>query len=181
MSKVRNILFYVLLLVYLGVGIYTIVISNQVNGTYPWRCGLLIMLSSIVHILLYIVKQGYKYKEKGFFLVIGLIGLALGIIFLVNKKADIYTICLYWGLLDIVRGSLEIKDIIPELKNNKLEIVELVISIGDIVLGILLCLRQESGLQVHVIYIGASFILTCIKLIVDEIIQKRVKKPAETE
>lgn len=162
-----------LLVFYICVGIFVILYAALPTDYNSKIMGLMVLLSSIVHILLYFLTEGYKRPEKGFFLVIGIIAFSLGIVFLTTKVMTIPEICLYWGILDIVRSSLEIKDVIPELKENKIEIVELVISFGDIVLGILLCVHLEEGIQLHLYYFGAAFILSAIKYILHGLITTR--------
>lgn len=189
MSKtIKKILSLLLVAFYLCVGVLTIIIAVAPNiDKTPQMCGLLVVLSSIVHIFLYFINEGYKNKEKGFFLVIGIVAFSLGLIFMLSgieipgkeeevQALGIAEICLYWGILDIVRSSLEIKDIIPELKENKLNFLELAISIGDIVLGILLCIERGNGIALHLIYLGSAFILTAMKILVQIIIVKKKDK-----
>lgn len=106
-------------------------------------------------------------------LIIGLIGVALGIVFIVNKDITLENMCFYWGILDIVRGALEIAHIVPQVKNNKLYIVEIILSSGDIVLGILLCIHLSHGLQVYLTYLGIAFLVSAFNQIVNLIIRKK--------
>ena len=130
--------------IYVSFGVFTLVFALGPMEYSTLFCGLLILLSSIVHVFLYFFYEGYKRNEKGFYLVLGLIGVALGIIFMCNQKADIQTVCTVWGVFDIIRASVEIKESIPEIKKSKLEIIEIVISLGEIVLGILLCIEGNT-------------------------------------
>lgn len=175
-KTIKKILTLVLILFYIGVGIYTICYAfmRGTNLDVSQYLGLLVILSSVVHILLYFIQEGYKNKDKMFYLILGLIGLSLGIVFLCNRTATIDEICFYWGILDIIRGSEELAHAIPDIKNNKLEIVEVVIALGDIVLGILLCVKGEAGITAHLVYLGVAFLLTAIKFVVDIIIDRKV-------
>lgn len=170
---IRKILTVILLIFYLGVGIFTIAFASEGGDNLQTAkyLGLLVLLSSIVHIILYFIHEGYKNKDKMFYLILGLIGLSLGIVFMVNKNATVEEICLYWGILDVVRGSVEMAHSIPEVKENKLQILEVAISLGDIILGILLCINRGSGITAHLIYLGIAFIVTAIKIVVDYVIE----------
>lgn len=159
-----------LLVFYVVVGILTIVMSGEAYEKTPIFCGMLVLLSSIVHIVLYFLKDGLKNSSKSYFLVIGIVGLALGIIFMASDEVTIEQICFYWGILDIVRGALEIKGHLPEIKINKLVIVEILISLGDIILGILLCIHLKHGIELHLIYLGAAFIVSAINILAENLI-----------
>lgn len=168
-------LFISLVLSYAVIGVFTITFAytSLFDADPHLLCGVFILITSFIHVILYFYQKGYKSLDKGFLLIIGLIGIALGIVFIVNKDITLENMCFYWGILDIVRGALEIAHIVPQVKNNKLYIVEIVLSSGDIVLGILLCIHLSQGLQVHLTYLGIAFLVSAFNQIVNLIIRKK--------
>jgi len=172
-SKIRKILFISLIIFYLVIGITTIVFSMMPREKNANFCGTIVLITSIIHVLLYFIEGGYKNNEKSFYLVLGIVGVALGIVILANATLTITQICFYWGILEIIRGALETKQSILDLKFNKLEVVSLLIAIGNIVLGILLCIKLDHGLTAHLIYLGISFIFAAVKFVLDQIIEKK--------
>ena len=160
-----DIVYYCSILYHLIIGIFVLIISNRNLDDKIILLGVLIILSSVPHILIYFIN-----KTKKTYLLIGLVGLAFGILFL---STDLFTddqICMVWGCLDICRGLTEIATIVPEAKNNKFEIVEIFISTGDIVIGILLCIHLANGLHLHLLYLGIAFLITVLKDIVELIV-----------
>lgn len=169
-NNIKNFVYLALFAIYLIIGIYIIIVAyNGVEHDHI-RIGVYVILSSIVHILLYFINRGFEKDDKSFFLVIGIVAFCMGIVFIFTKVFTVSIMCAAWGILDIVRSSLEIKDIIPQIKKNKAQLIELFISIGDIVLGVLLCIHLESELLLHLVYFGSVFILTAIKYIIHNFI-----------
>ena len=166
----------VLVAFYVAVGIFTITHAATQNEYAANILGIIVVLTSLVHVALYFLKAGWKNPSKGFYLVIGIVGVGLGFVFMFSEHIDIINICIFWGILDMIRAALEIKDVIPELKEEKLEIIPLLVSIGDFILGILLCIHGEEGIAVHLIYLGSAFILTAVKFVVEMIIEGKEEK-----
>lgn len=133
---------------------------------------ILIILGSVPHILIFSAD-----RTRISYLVIGLVGLSFGILFLCTKDSDLYNVdevCMTWGVIDICRGTTEIVNIAPHLKHKKVgDIVEVAISTGDIVVGILLCIHLQEGLTLHLIYLATAFFITVIKNVVELILTRK--------
>ena len=172
-SLIAKIVRSIFAIYYLAIAITIFVLLNNKefleNHVY---LGLLVLGGSLPHLLIYFITGGYKSTSKTCLLVVGIIGFALGFVFVYSETMTLEEICLYWGILDIVRGAIEIGDTIPHVAHNKLELLEIGISIGDIVLGILLCIHLHHGIKLHLIYFGIAFILYAVKMIIEYAIEK---------
>ena len=137
--------------------------------------GWAMLLSGIPYLFIYIIEKGFKNFNKSSYFIFGLVSLCMGIVFMTGE-ISIELIWVIWGIFDIIRGAFELRDIIPETKENKLEILEMVAIIGDIVLGILLCAHLKHGIPVHLIYMGLSYFMISTKKILDIALFKEENK-----
>ena len=153
-----NIVYSFSVVFYLVIGIGVFTISHFDFSDKTVLLGTLIILSSVPHILIY-----FANRTKKSYLVIGFVGVAFGILFLATDMFDADEICMIWGCIDICRGTTEIINVAPTVKNNKVELIEIAISVGDIVIGVLLCIHLSGGLQLHLIYLGVAFLITAVK------------------
>ena len=169
-----NIVYSFAVIFYVAIGIFAIVISPQRFESQKFILALLILLSSVPHILIYIIN-----RTKVSYLVIGLVGIAFGSFFLATDVFDANQICMIWGVIDICRGLTEIINVAPTIRKNKKEIIEIVISTGDIVVGVLLILHRADGLQLHLIYLGIAFLVTAAKLVTEYFVEVRRRRRAK--
>ena len=153
-----DIVYSFLILFYLAMGIFAFCICGHDFNDKSQVLAILIILSSVPHILIYIIN-----RTKKSYLVIGLVGTAFGILFLTSNFFSDDQICMVWGVLDICRGTVEIINVAPTVKEHKKELIEIGISLGDIVIGVLLCIHLVNGMQLHLIYLGLAFVLTAAK------------------
>jgi len=167
-----DIVYSVLILFYIAIGAFVLAISGRDFSDKNILLGILIILSSVPHILIYIIN-----KKKTSYLIIGLVGTAFGILFLATKDLFIDDqICMVWGCIDICRGTTEIVNIAPTVKKHKSELVEILISLGDIVVGVLLCIHMLGGIKLHLIYLGIAFLITAAKNVTELIIERRKER-----
>ena len=154
---------------YIIVGILVIIISNQTIGDERLKMtlGILMLLSSVPHFLIYFIHGKLSY------FIIGIVGTAFGTMSLASDIFEPEQICMVWGCLDICRGLTEIVSIAPTLKHHKSEIIEILISTGDIVVGVLLCIHLVHGLKLHLTYLAIAFLITAVKYIVEYVFEKR--------
>lgn len=174
MSKIKkvNILYLMLFLVYVCVGTLVLVYANDAREKNNVILGVLILLSSLPHVLLFILHGGFKNERKYPFLMFCIIGITIGLVAIFNNSFDLNKICVIWGCFDICRSSFEIADIIPELRRYKwLELIELIISLGEIIFAILLILDEFDGIRIHLIYFGVTFIVSAVKRLVQNIVE----------
>lgn len=166
----RSIVYLFSIIYYLGIGIWVIVLAAIQATITIELLGTLIILSSVPHILIYMVN-----RTKKSYLVIGFVGIVFGILFLTSQIFNIDQICMVWGCIDICRGVTEIINVAPTVKKNRAEFIEIAISIGDIVIGVLLCIHLSNGMTLHLSYLSAAFIITAAKSIAEYIIERKRK------
>ena len=170
-SKKLNILYLCLVLLYLAIGIFVLVFANEAREKNNVILGVLILLSSIPHLLIFVLQGGLKNERKYSFLFFSLIGIVIGLVTIFRSSISLDKVCVIWGCFDICRSAFEIADIIPEIKEHKwLELIELLISIGEIAIAILLIIDEFEGIRLHLIYFGVVFIVSAVKRILDNIV-----------
>lgn len=178
--KKINIKYLVLQFVYLMVATLAIIVgtkSLEEIGRNSYVLGAFIALSSIPHLIIFVIQDGLKNKEKIPYAVLGLVGITLGIVFIHLQGYSLSMICLVWGIFDITRSSFEIADTVPELKNKKwIEIVSLAISTAEIVIAILLIINRFEGVKFHLIFMGISFALYFAKETINFMLERRHEK-----
>ena len=174
MSKTKklNILYLILFLIYVSVGTLVLVYSNDSREKNNVILGILILLSTLPHLILFIAQGGFKNERKYPFLMFFAIGVTIGLVTIFKSSIELNKVCVIWGCFDICRSSYEICDVIPELKEHKwLELVEFLLSSGEIVIAILLIIDEFEGIKLHLIYFGIVFIVSAIKRIADNILK----------
>ena len=163
-----NIVYLCSTLFYIGIAIWAFILADQDFANRTKLLGTLIILSSVPHLFLYVAD-----RSRLSFLVIGLVGVAFGIVILTT--GDLFNedqVCLIWGCIDICRGTTEIINRAPHVKQHKGELFEIAISLGDIVIGVLLCIHMLHGIQLHLIYLGIAFVASALKNINDLLLDR---------
>ncbi len=135
--------------------------------------GILFLLASVFHFAEF-YRNFKNPRAKYIYLGLAIIGVGLGIFTLAYYKAELWLVCLLFGLLDALSGLLEIATgafILKRSCKKPLDLAEYVISFADILFGILLILELEEGIFVHVVFLTTVFVangaLTLTKLILD--------------
>lgn len=120
----------------------------------------------------------YKLYRKTPYLVFAAISLTLGLTFLLSNEISVEHMCLIWGIYDICKAIFGIVDATIEVKDNKLEIMEIVASIGHLVFGVLLCVHLSEGITAHLIFMGVAFLIVALKFGIEFImnLQQELKK-----
>lgn len=169
-SKKLNILYLSLVLLYIAIGIFVLVFANEKREKNNVILGVLILLSSIPHLLIFVTQGGLKNNRKYPFLFFSLIGITIGLVTIFRTSISLDKVCVMWGCFDICRSSFEIADIIPEIKEHKwLEFIELAMSVGEIAIAILLIVDEFEGIRLHLIYFGVVFLVSAGKRILDNV------------
>lgn len=172
-NKILNILYLVVILLYMAIGVFVLIYANEQREKNNVLLGLFILLSSLPALVAFFARGEYKNNHKYVNLAFAIIGISIGIVAMCNKEISLNKICIIWGCFDICRAALEISSIIPELKEHKwLELIDLFIAIGEIVIAIMLIKREFEDVKVHLIYFGITFIVAATKRIVDLFIER---------
>ena len=138
-----------------------------------WYLGLVLALSSFPEIVLYFLDHEYRHKICAGTILLAVISTVCGILFSFLPNVNPETICIFWGILDILRGVNQVFLSSLEVKNHKLAFAKMAINILTIVVGILLCIHLKNGIRFHLIMLGVSIILLGAYEIVQTIVYKR--------
>ena len=167
-KRIAQIIYIFSIIFYLTIGIIAFVFAKPENGGNVKFLGTLILLSSVPHLLIYIID-----RNKQTYLIIGLVGVVFGVTILATDVFSPDVVCMVWGAIDICRGTTEIISVAPNVRKNKLELIEILVSIGDIVIGILLCVHMSGGIVLHLVYLGIEFVISGAKNIVDYFVERK--------
>lgn len=180
MKKVNILYLLSLLFIYVAVAAVAFYFGTRsteiIEENYKIVGGLLLM-SSIPHLIIFVLQDGLNNKKKIPYFVFAVTGIVLGIVGMYVKAIGLTTLCLIWGIFDICRSSFEIIDVIPEIKDKKwLEILEIVASVGEIVIAVFLIMDRVEGLNLHFYFLGSVFLLYFVKYIISIFIDKKEAK-----
>lgn len=168
-SKIFEILVPVL---YLTVGAAILIFGFRYRDNYTARlCGIMLIAGAGCRLFKFLVNREF-FDVHTIDLSFSLISIAIAFIFIFDDNIE--QVCLIWGLLEILNGGIELGTDLREIRERPLIWVSIVISLGEIVFGTLLCIHGEHGIFVHLIYMAATFIITA-GLVVLELIQKSIK------
>ena len=125
---------------------------------------IIMLLSAIPDFVVYILFKQYKNLKKiGHIIWSTSVIIICTVLFFLKDDIDISIVCIIWGSVDIVRGLDELYTIFFDGKFEKKEIPFLVLSVIDVVLGIILIIKMEDGLTVHLIAATVSVFVYAIR------------------
>lgn len=96
----------------------------------------------------------------------------LGIIYILNKTNS-SIVCLSYGLIDAADGIAGTVCTAYIVDREKITIVELLISIGDIIFGTLLCAEKAEGMRAHLIFLTTTIAIYTLMDIIESFIVKQ--------
>ena len=163
--------------VFLLYGIFVITFSGSsfIIENYQLMLGIILMIGGVAKIADYI--GGHKIKhEFNFDIIFGISFIVFGIIVLA-KAISLNTICIIWGVMEILEGAFEIQYLIIELKNKKyLAFISLACALLSVVFGTLLCIEAQEDITIHLIVVGVVFIASAATQIVETVLAHKNKK-----
>ena len=182
-SKKVNILYLSLLFFYFATAAVAFTfafLSQDIIFENGRVVGALLALSSVPYLFVYAIAQDFKSTRKAMYAAFGIIGIVLGItcFFLEQPNIEVLnTICMIRGIFDIVRLTIILADIIPSIFEKKwIEIIELLVSIGETIIAVFLIIDGFEGVRTHFFYMGCAFIILLLKGILEMIIEKKKEK-----
>ena len=182
-SKKVNILYLSLLFFYFAtaaVAFSFAFLSQEVIFENGRVVGALLALSSVPYLFVYAIAQDFKSNRKAMYAAFGIIGIVLGItcFFLEQPNIEVLnTICMIRGIFDIVRLTIILADIIPSIFERKwIEIIELLVSIGETIIAVFLIIDGFEGVRTHFFYMGCAFVILLFKGILEMILEIRKRK-----
>ena len=127
-------------------------------------------LSAIPDAVEYIVFKQYRnIKKIGHIIWSVSVLIACIVMFTMVETIDISTICIIWGVVDIARGLDELYTIFFDGKFQVHEIPDLILAIADVILGIILIIKLDDGLNVHLIAATISILVFAVRQIINVI------------
>lgn len=125
------------------------------------------LLSAIPDVFIYIVLKGYKNPRKLGHIIWAGLTITTCIILYSIQELDISIICIAWGIIDILRGLDELYTVFFDGKFEKREIPDMIIAFIDIILGVILIIKLDDGLNVHLIAATATLFVFAVRLIIE--------------
>ena len=149
---------------FIGAGI-TILILRSIADSYTHiLLGTILIIAGGSRAAIYYINSGYKYT-RNISNITSFLMICLGVVFLIGNR-DIEMLCFGWGVMEIAIGLIEVYIDILEVKETKIAWLEMIVNIGTIIFGVLLCLKLSDGLTGHIIFLGISLIFLGIIAIV---------------
>ena len=134
-----------------------------------------IILTGIPSIVQYILFKQYKSIKRIGNIVWSSLLILTCIVLLCIPDLSISTVCIVWGVFDIVRGLNEVYIIFFDGKFEAHEIPFFILALMDIVLGIILIIKLGDGLNVHLIAATISVFVNAIYRLIEVIaLTKRI-------
>lgn len=180
MKKV-NILYLCFLIVYVVVAAVAIIfgfLPEEVIFEKSKIVGALIALSSIPHLFIFVLQGSVNNKKKIPYAILGLLGIIFGLtcMYVPLNEYTLDIICIVWGAFDITRSTYELTDVLPNLfKKDWYDLIEVIISTGEIVVGILLIIHKFEGIKLHFIYLGFSFLVYFVRFLLPKLFGENTK------
>lgn len=172
LSKViRNVLSLLEVVLFIAAGITVLLLRGAGVQYDRVILGTILIITGSCKFAVFFIEQAYKLPSN-FLLISAILMIGFGFIFLFSGT-EMETLCFGWGIMEIALGAVEIQTSLFEVKEDKFQIVEIAIALGNIVFGVLLCVRLSNGLNGHLIFMGISFILTGILYLFKHIKRKR--------
>ena len=179
--KVLLIVLEVLLVgIYAAGGIAVMIWKDRAGGYDGKILGMVIIICSVLRIIRFFVKKEYN-EGSHIGLLAGIIGFSFGFIFYFSEL-EIWTMCVMWGVYEIAFAAYEVVNTVKVIREDKIfGTATLILSIGELVFGTLLCIHAAGGISVHFIFVGATLILTAVTILTSIIHRYLIKKALKQE
>lgn len=157
------------------IGVALVVFSILDYPVQEVNLGILFILTAAFHYIEF--EKHIKIPAARYiYAALAVIGVVLGFVSIFYEPLELWTVCLIFGIMDTASGLIEIFTnavILDKTFKNPISFVEFAISIADIFFGIILIIKLEAGLLVHILYIAAVFFINGIIAIIELIHHKR--------
>ena len=130
----------------------------------PIIIGTIIIIMSVISIIISIMKKEYKTLETNI-LASGIVSFLLGIMVLINNQNSIPFIAIVWGILGLKKGVKGLNIALYNKANKKKYIIELIHSIIETILSILLIFNPFEKFEEHLIILGIEMIVSSLKIV----------------
>ncbi len=163
---------------YAGLGALVLVVCFINKNYAALTLGIVLIVSAICRLIKFLANRN-SFDVHTIDLTMGLISVSLGFIFIFAEELNMEMLCIFWGLFEIVNGTIEISADVKLAHRSFLSLISVLISVGEIVFGTLLIIHLESGIFAHLLFMGITSILTSGLLAVEFV--KRIKSNKKPE
>ena len=165
---------------YTGLGALVLVVCFLYKNYAALTLGIILIVSAICRLIKFLANR-QSFDVHTIDLTMGLISVSLGFIFIFAKELSTEMLCIFWGLFEIVNGTIEISTDVKLAHRSMLSLISVLISVGEIVFGTLLIIHLESGIFAHLLFIGITSLLTSGLLFVEFVSRIKNKKPIDEQ
>ena len=137
------------------------------------------IFTALTHFATFFIGGGFKNKRKIIDFVFFCLTIVLSMIFYIFKIIPIEVMCIMWGAYDIIRNIAHIVSSSMEVRENKLEIIEMIAAVMEIIFSILLIFERAEGVTLHLIVMAIAYTIFGIKFSIDYAIEEKHKKHEE--
>lgn len=139
-------------------GLICIIFSEFIQEILPYISGSIAILSGIILLTKAIYEKEYKTIETKR-TAISIIMILIGIIIIFKNENSINLIGVVWGIYGLVKGINELNIAIYYIFSKEKFILELLHSIVEIVLAIILIFNPFEKIATHIILLGIEMIV----------------------
>ena len=129
--------------------------------------GVIIITSSIVHLATFSIGGGFRNKNKIIDFTFFILAIIVSLVFFIFGQISIQIMCIIWGGFDILRNVAHLISSIIEVRENKLEIMEMVAAVMEIIFSILLIFEKDAGITVHLVVMASAYSIFGSKFLID--------------
>lgn len=144
------------------VGVTNILFSNILREELPYIIGITGIIISVLALIKNIRKKEYKTLDT-MKIPMNVVGIILGIMILLNGENAVPFIAIVMGISGLQKGTKLLNIAIYNKVHNKRFILELLYSISEIILSILLIFNPFEKLEEHLILIGINMVISSLK------------------
>lgn len=155
-ENIRNIIFLI-------IGVINIIFAHQLRKKLPIIIGIVSVTISSVSLIRNIKQKEYTRLDT-MRIPRDLVALILGIIILLKKENAIPFIAITWGISGLQRGCKGLNVVAYNKAHKKSFVLELIHSIFEIMIAILLIFNPFDHLEEHLILLGIEMIVSSLKI-----------------
>lgn len=173
-NKLNFVLDVIAIALFVGAGINTLVLKFAVSEMTPFILAIILLVGGIAKIGYYLLRRGFKSSHN--LMAVGGLSMVILSAFFFTEKLDLNALCLAWGIMEIGLGLMELYIDLWAARKDKLAFGEVAIDLGTLTFAVILTIKLAHGLNGHLIFMGASFFLYGILLILEMVRDSKKEK-----
>lgn len=143
------------------VGVLLIAFSARIQDVLHWVVGPVTIATGGLLVILGV--RDYKNDRSIFRLSAAAILSILGIIIMTQRENAVGTIMIIWGFLGLSNGCYRLFGFVRSTRKRMLTFAEMIVSLADAALGIMLLINPYRDVRLHIILLGVELILMSIR------------------